>query len=73
MKTKVLLIVSFAMFIGSQMFAQTTGGPDAYGYVWASSTNTTTAATPVYKWKEIKDTTGKLIFFEYPKKNNDGI
>jgi len=27
----------------------------------------------INKWKEIKDTTGKLIFFEYPKKNNDGI
>ncbi len=24
------------------------------------------------KWKEIKQTKGKLIFFEYPKKNDDG-
>ena len=56
MKTKVLLLVSFVMFVGSQLFAQTSGGPDAYGYVWASSTNTTTAATPVYHWKNIKGT-----------------
>ena len=27
----------------------------------------------VNKWKEIRETKGKLIFFEYPKKRTDGI
>lgn len=44
--TSLLLIV----LIGS-LSAQTTGGPDAYGYIWKS--NTHTVSPPAYSWFDI--------------------
>ncbi|MBI4931435.1 MAG: T9SS type A sorting domain-containing protein [Bacteroidetes bacterium] len=53
MKTKVLSAISFALFFGSTLFAQTSGGPDAYGYVWKNSAD---VAGPAYLWNDIKAT-----------------
>ena len=47
-----LLIVLFLVF-NSLLFAQTSGGPDEYGYTWKSSDNTT---GPVYSWTDISGT-----------------
>lgn len=53
MKTKQLLSVSFAFIFGSQVFAQTSGGPDTYGYTWK---NQLAAGGPTYNWVDIKGT-----------------
>ena len=54
MKTKQLLSVSFAFIFGSQLFAQTSGGPDAYGYRWRNQADTVIGpGAPSYNWIDI--------------------
>ncbi|MFO7723823.1 MAG: hypothetical protein R6V49_11440, partial [Bacteroidales bacterium] len=47
---KVLLFAMAAIFAGS-LFAQTSGGPDAYGYTWKNSNHTVTP--PAFQWFDI--------------------
>lgn len=48
---KRLLCFVTAVLISSALFAQTSGGPDAYGYTWKNSNHT--ATPPVYQWFDI--------------------
>ncbi|TAL62963.1 MAG: T9SS type A sorting domain-containing protein [Bacteroidetes bacterium] len=50
MKTKLLLSLSIFFFVEA-LFAQTSGGPDAYGYTWKNQADPN---GPAYNWKEIK-------------------
>ena len=50
MKTKLALSIALFLFVNC-LFAQTSGGPDNYGYTWKNSLDTVNP--PVYKWKEI--------------------
>src|SRR4051812_21046035 len=50
MKTTLLLSTLMLLFT-SQNFAQTSGGPDQYGYTWKNSAD---ANGPAYNWKELK-------------------
>jgi len=45
-----LFLAFFAWFIPSS-FAQTSGGPDAYGYTWKNSSHTSNP--PSYNWVDI--------------------
>jgi len=63
-----LMIVSHNF--GLTIFANTLTGSDIINIPTAGIVRIDFEIT---KWKEIKDTTGRLIFFEYPKKNLDGI
>lgn len=47
---KIFYLFAFA-FIFSNINAQTTGGPDAYGYIWKS--NNHTVSPPTYSWFDI--------------------
>ena len=51
---KRLLSFVTAVLISSALFAQTSGGPDAYGYTWKNSNHT--ATPPVYQWFDITTT-----------------
>ena len=48
---KKLYIFLFAMLMSVIAMAQTSGGPDAYGYTWKNSNHTT--SPPVYSWFDI--------------------
>ncbi len=48
-----LLCLSGIFFLSISSFAQTSGGPDKYGYVWTTNFDPQGAA---YNWKDIKDT-----------------
>lgn len=47
---KTLLISAYTMLLFG-MYAQTSGGPDAYGYTWKNSNHT--VSPPVYQWVDI--------------------
>lgn len=49
---KHLSLLIFSMLCLCSSFAQTSGGPDAYGYIWKNSLNTDPDA-PVYNWIDI--------------------
>ena len=51
MKTKLFLAIS-ALFVAGSLLAQTSGGPDTYGYTWKNQAEPTNP--PVYAWKNIK-------------------
>jgi len=53
MKTKKLLSVFFACFTAGSMLAQTSGPPDAFGYIWRNNAD---AQGPAYVWNDIKST-----------------
>jgi len=53
MKTKQLLSVLFTCSIAGSILAQTTGGPDAFGYIWRNNAD---AQGPAYTWNDIKAT-----------------
>ncbi len=50
MKLKLVLFLTASLFIGT-LIAQTTGGPDTYGYTWKNQADPT---GPVYNWIDIK-------------------
>lgn len=54
MKLSTSLVLLFLSLSGNTIQAQTTGGPDAFGYHWANNLDTIGSA-PVYNWKDIKD------------------
>ncbi|MFK7924848.1 MAG: PKD domain-containing protein [Bacteroidia bacterium] len=56
---KHLSLLIFGMLCLGACFAQTNGGPDAYGYIWKNSLNTDPDA-PVYNWVDIT-TTGSIV------------
>jgi len=47
---KIITLAFVIMSLGSLVQAQTTGGPDAYGYIWRNHNDT---AGPVYNWIDI--------------------
>lgn len=51
MKTKLRITIFALVLTGTSMLAQTSGGPDAYGYTWK---NQAAAGGPVYNFKNIK-------------------
>lgn len=59
MKALILLSACLLFFTGKTATAQTTGGPDTFGYHWANDQDTIPAA-PVYNWIDIKDTANKV-------------
>jgi hypothetical protein len=58
MKGKLLLLVSIGLLVSSQYTkAQTSGGPDAFGYTWVNSFD---ANGPVYQWIDISNRPGTV-------------
>lgn len=55
MKLLRLLLLLFIYVFTKNVNAQTTGGPDQFGYQWANNQDTIGSA-PMYKWIDIKDT-----------------
>lgn len=52
---KVLSFLTLALMLGVRVIAQTSGGPDTYGYTWRNSNDPN---GPAYNWVEIKGRTG---------------
>jgi PKD repeat protein len=48
---KRVVLFTMAMLAATAMLAQTSGGPDSYGYTWKNSSHTVTP--PVYQWFDI--------------------
>jgi hypothetical protein len=59
MKLKLLAFLPLLISIGEIAQAQTSGGPDKFGYHWANNLDPIGSA-PVYNWKDIKST-GTLV------------
>ncbi|MBI3501340.1 MAG: T9SS type A sorting domain-containing protein [Bacteroidetes bacterium] len=57
MKTKVLSLLSAVFFAGAAL-AQTSGGPDTYGYTWRNDQD---AQGPAVMWNDIKGKGTKII------------
>jgi len=55
MKLQLLSFLLIVISVSGPSHAQTTGGPDLYGYHWANNLDPIGSA-PVYSWKDIKDT-----------------
>jgi len=54
---KLLSFLTLALVVGVRVFAQTSGGPDQYGYEWRNSSDPN---GPSYNWVEIKGRTGTV-------------
>jgi hypothetical protein len=52
---KVLSFLTLALMLGVRVIAQTSGGPDTYGYVWRNSNDPN---GPAYNWVEISNAPG---------------
>ena len=51
---KKLFTLTFALFaISTMLKAQTSGGPDGYGYTWRDNADTLTPGAPTYNWIDI--------------------
>jgi hypothetical protein len=55
---KLLSFLTLALVLGVRVFAQTSGGPDTYGYEWRNSNATN---GPTYSWVEIKGNPGTIM------------
>lgn len=55
MKLLPVLVLFFILTLRGDLNAQTSGGPDTFGYHWANNLDPIGSA-PVYLWKSIKDT-----------------
>lgn len=55
MNSFALFAFSFIISFGSIVQAQTSGGPDTFGYHWANNQDPI-GSSPTYIWKDIKDT-----------------
>jgi hypothetical protein len=54
---KVLSFLTLALLLGVRVIAQTSGGPDTYGYTWRNSNDPN---GPAYNWVEIKGMPGTI-------------
>ena len=58
MKTKFIILISFLLFLISKtVIAQTSGGPDGYGYIWRSNLDPLGQA---YDWKDVRTSGTKI-------------
>jgi hypothetical protein len=63
MKTFLLISIALLALSNNLLFAQTSGGPDNYGYTWRNQSDTgfVNVPAPKYNWKEIKGKGTKIL------------
>ncbi len=67
---KKLVLLSILLIAGTASFAQTSGGPDAYGYVWRNNSD---AQGPTYNWLDVTSRPGAVKVLTLTDDNTTGF